>query len=212
MRSLTETRFVHEAFTSDALQAGGMALLPITAGWKTEPFRIQTAEAMNAQLLQAVPGGSTLSCEATLDSLNAHELVEPLQEALAGYRETSMFDRRRIQALREALGVRYALYCELQDVATAFKPAGFIASAKDIADLTAHCLVLDLQSGEVVQDIFGHARSRADKAVGEIPYQEYVETLVTSILAQLPGSAVVIVQTPEEPNMSAAHPGSVLTQ
>lgn len=202
IQSLTKTQYVNPAFSSDQLNAGGLALLPITAGHGQEGYRRPLGECFNDSLQRAIPHGEVLTWQAAMDSLNRHDLVAHYQDMIETYQKTSILNRTEVTKLRTALGVRYALYCSLQDFSrTTHTSYGLFTgpSTTKTANVAVHCLVLDLVSGDIMQEIIGQATSRAGELMYTSPYEEFAASIARSVLSQLPGSLV----SPDLPLRSA---------
>lgn len=206
IKDLSRTQYLHEAFSAAELQAGGLAILPITAGQGQEGYRRPLGDFINANVAQAVPGGKTLQWQAAMDSLNAHGKVSVYEDMIQAYRQTSIVNRERVKEMRDALGVRYALYSILQDYSETQKTSFNIFSGwdtKKTANVSAHCLVLDLATGDVVQEIVGQAQSVAGDLSYNSPYEAYAAMIAHSVLAKLPGSQVA----PKPPDVKKSSSG-----
>lgn len=193
LRNFTRTQYLSESFTAGDLRAGGIALLPITAGRGQEGYRRPLGDHLNRKLSLAAPNAEVVSWEAAMDSLNAHDLVAEYQEVLEAYDRTSIIKRSSVKRLAKALNVRYALYCELQDFSKSTQTTRsglFGMSTETTANVLTHCLVLDLHSGDVMQEIVGQVRSTAGELEYSSPYETYAAAIARAILSQLPGSQV----------------------
>jgi hypothetical protein len=189
----TKTQYVNPAFGSVTLQAGGLALFPVTAGQGQEGYRRPLGDFLNDSLQVAVPGGSVLSWHATMDSLNQHGKVDAYEGLVAAYAQTSIVHREKAKEIGEAIGVRYALFCSLQRAAEVSNTSYSIWTGwntTNTVDVIAHCLVVDLQTGDVIQEIMGQAMSVGGSSYYNSPYEAYAQVLAQSVLSQLPGSAV----------------------
>ena len=193
---MTRVQYHNEAFTAVELQQGGLALLPITAGQGQEGYRRPLGDYLNQHLSDAVPGGTTMTWQAAMDSINAQDMVTVYEDIIEGYRTTSIINRMKVKELYSALGTRYALYCALQDYTEDSKTSYNLFSGWNTtktANVSAQCLVMDLVTGDIVQEVIGQAQSVAGDMQYNSPYEAYAESIAKSVLYQLPGSAVVVV-------------------
>lgn len=189
----SRTQYLNETFTAADLQEGGLALLPVTAGDGQEGYRRPLGDYLNARLPDAVPGGRVLSWQAAMDSINNNSKVSAYEQMITGYQKTSIVNRELVRELFATLGVRYALYCSLQDFSEQSKTnynlfTGF--STTKTAQVIAQCLVIDLSSGDVAQEIIGHTTAVGGDFSTMSPYEAYAAILAQAVLSKLPGSAV----------------------
>ncbi len=193
IRDLSKTQYLNPELSPESLRAGGLALLPITAGQGQEGYRRPLGDLLNSQIANAVPGGVTLTWQSTMDSLNHHGKVPAYEELIAAYRTTSILNRDRVRELSSALGVRYALYCSLEDFSetsqTSYSAFSGVSTSKS-ANVAAHCLLMDLETGDVMQEIAGQANSVAGEFEYNLPYEDLAATLAYSVLSRIPGSSV----------------------
>jgi len=193
IQNLTKTQYLNPVFTTNELQHGGLALLPITAGQGQEGYRRPLGDFLNQDLQNAVPGGKVLNWQATMDLLNQNSKVSVYEDMILAYRQTSIINREKVKDLFEALGVRYALFCSLQDYSESSQTSyNFFTglSTSKTANVLAHCLVIDLKNGDIMQEINGQATSTAGEYMHNQAYEEYAKVMANSILSQLPGSDV----------------------
>jgi len=191
IQNLTKTQYVNPAFSSEKLDQGGLALLPITAGQGQEGYRRPLGDFLNQYLQEAVPGGNVLTWQETMDNLNKSSKVTDYQDMILAYKQTSILNRDKVRELFDALGVRYALYCSLQDYSESKETSyNFLTglNTKKTANVMAHCLIIDLETGDVMQEIIGQAESVAGDYSYNQAYEEYAKILAHSVLSQLPGS------------------------
>lgn len=193
--NMTRTQYINESFTARDLESGGLALLPVTAGQGQEGFRRPLGDLLNLHLQEAVPNGRVLTWQTTMDSINAKGMVDTYEQLINGYQKTSIVNRERVRELYTALGVRYALYCSLQDYSENTKTSYNLFSGLNTtktANVMAQCLVLDLVTGDVAQEIIGQAGSVAGDLMRNSPYEAYASVIANSVLSQLPGSLVTV--------------------
>jgi hypothetical protein len=180
-------------FSAQQLNAGGLALLPITAGQGQEGYRRPLGDFLNQDLQSAVPNGKVLKWQETMDLLNLKSKVTSYESMILAYRQTSILNRDKVKELFDALEVRYAIYCALQDYSesreTGYSPFTGISTTKT-ANVAAHCLVIDLQTGDVMQEIIGQATSVAGELMHNEAYEEFAKVMANSMLAQLPGARI----------------------
>jgi hypothetical protein len=194
IQNLTHTDYLNEAFSAQTLHDGGLALLPITAGQGLEGYRRPLGDFLNANLASAVPGGRVLTWQSSTDSMNVHQIVLEYDQLIGAYEHTAVLDRVRAANLGAALGVRYALYCavEVSSHRTLASYSPILGGLwLNTATVAAHCLVLDLQSGDVAQEILGCATSAASDFDPRLPYEEYAQVMAEAVLMNLPGSRVI---------------------
>jgi hypothetical protein len=195
IHDMTRTQYIQPNFTADQLRSGGLSLFPVTAGAGQEGYRRPLGDFLNANLAGAVPGGQVLPWQAAMDTLNSRDLAATYQEVIEVYQRTSIMDRQRLRQLQTALGTKYALYCSLQDYSESTHTSyNFFTgiNSKKTATVQAHCLVIDLVSGDVVQEIVGQAQSVAGDYEYNSPYEAYAAMIAQSVLSQLPGSTVTV--------------------
>ncbi|MBD3334851.1 MAG: hypothetical protein GF355_04995 [Candidatus Eisenbacteria bacterium] len=193
IKDLTRTQYINEEFTSQQLQTGGLALLPIVAGAGQEGYRRPLGDHLNRELPNAVVNAKTISWQATMESINANELVEEYEQIVTGYQKTAILNRKLVRNIGASLEVRYALYCSLQDVSerdVIEYSILFGTSSKTVANVLVHCLVFDLQTGDIVQEIVGTAHSEASEFEYTRGYESHAQVLAHGVLSQLPGSSV----------------------
>jgi len=191
IRDLTRTQYVNPKLSAAELYRGGLALLPITAGQGQEGYRRPLGDYLNANLARALPGAKVLTWQVAMDSLNRAGLTEEYQQLIQGYHETAIIDRARVKKMGDALGVQYALYCSLQDYSENNKTTYNFFSGihtTTTSNVSAHCLLLDLQSGDVMQEILGQATSIAGDFEHSSAYEAYADTMAKGLLRQIPGS------------------------
>lgn len=190
----TRTQYVNPVFSAPDLQEGGLALFPVTAGQGQEGYRRPLGDFLNDSLQVAVPHGRVLTWQATMDSLNAEGKVDAYQDLIRSYAETSIVDRERARELGDATQVRYALFAALQrasDVTTTKYSFWTGWHSNDTVDVVAHCLVVDMKTGDIMQEIIGEAKSVGGSETYNSPYEAYAQILARSVLSQLPGSEVL---------------------
>ncbi len=189
IQNLTKTQYVNSSFNGEMLRSGGLALLPITAGQGQEGYRRPLGQYMDMEIPKALNYGNFLSWEVSMDSLNSHGLVDQYQQMMQNYQLTSIIDREKVKSLSSALGTRYAMLCALQDFSeksnTSYNIFTGLSTTKT-ANVVAHCLVLDLQTGDVVQEIQGQAKSVAGDMMYNSGYDAYAQSVAKSVIAQLP--------------------------
>lgn len=193
IKNLTKTQYSNPVFTSDSLNNGGLALLPITAGQGQEGYRRPLGDYLNQDLQSAVPNGHVLTWQETMELLNKYSKVDSYEELIQAYRQTSILNRDKVRQLFSALGVKYALYCALQDYSESKETSyNFFTglNTTKTANVSAHCLVIDLKSGDVMQEIIGQAGSVAGEFMHNQAYEEYAKVIANSVLSQLPGAKV----------------------
>lgn len=189
----TMTQYVNAAFTAEGLKSGGLAMFPVTAAEGQEGYRRPLGDSMSDSLGVAVPGGKTLIWQATMDSLNAYNKVQVYQDLVATYHQASIVDKQRARELGDALHVRYGLFCSLQKYSSEEHASYSIWSGwanEHSSEVVAHCLIIDMQNGDVMQEIFGNASSQGDDYTYESSYEAYAKVVARSILSQLPGSGL----------------------
>jgi len=204
----TKTQYVNETFSAENLRDGGMALFPVTAGQGQEGYRRPLGDFLNDSLQYAVPRGSVLTWQATMDSLNQHRAVDEYQHVIEAYAQTSIVDREKVKTLSEAVHVRYALFCALQRFEQLSKTSYSVWtgwSTANSADVMAHCLILDLRTGDVMQEIVGEAMSVGGSTYYNSPYEAYAKVLAQSVLSQIPGSSVKPPGTTRKPGTKSLH-------
>lgn len=133
-----------EEFAADLVRIHRVALLPVIAGEDLEGYKRPFGEALNDALGEYVEPGSFITWEATMDSLNAHGVVEQYQSAITGYRQTGIINRSVLQQMAAATGTRYFLYVHLDPP----------RSGADIAGVDALGRVWDAE-GDVVWEGVG---------------------------------------------------------
>jgi hypothetical protein len=193
IQNLTKTQYINPAFTDLALKDGGLALLPITAGQGQEGYRRPLGDYVNQDLQSSVPNGKVLTWQETMELLNKNSKVSAYEDLILAYRQTSILNRDKVKELSSALGVRYALYCSLQDYSESKETSYNLFSGWNTtktANVMAHCLVIDLESGDVMQEIIGRAASVAGTYSYNEGYEEYAKVIAYSVLTQLPGAKI----------------------
>ena len=193
IKNLTKTQYSNPIFTKESLNEGGLALLPITAGLGQEGYRRPLGDYMNQDLQAAVPEGKVLTWQETMELLNKNSKVETYEALIQAYRQTSILDRNKVKELFSALGVKYALYCSLQDYSESKETNyNFLTglNTTKTANVSAHCLIMDLESGDIMEEIIGQATSVAGNYQYNQGYEEYAKILANSVLSQLPGAKV----------------------
>lgn len=191
IQNLTKTQYVNPSFSKEKLQTGGLALLPITAGQGQEGYRRPLGDYLNKGLQSSVPHGKVIKWEETMDSLNGQSKVKAYEDLIVGYRQTSILNRDKVKEMAAALGTRYALMCSLQDYSESKEAQyNFLSGWQTVktANVMAHCLVIDLENGDVMQEIIGQATSQAGKYMHNQAYEEYAKVMAHSVLSQLPGA------------------------
>lgn len=193
IKNLTKVNYLNDQFSAETLQYGGIALLPVTAGHGQEGYRRPLGDTLSAYLPKTIPDGKTIDWQTAMNLLNSHNLVSEYQQIIESYQRTSILNREKIMKLGEALGVRYALYCALQDYSESKNTSynlfsGF--STTKTANVQAHCLVFDLTTGDVMQEIIGQAASEAGDMSYNRGYEVYAKILAQAVLSKLPGSKV----------------------
>jgi hypothetical protein len=189
----TKTQYMNAVFTSEELTAGGLAMFPVTAGEGQEGYRRPLGDFLSDSLSSAVPGGKVLVWTETMDSLNARDKVHVYQDMVAAYAQTSIIDKQKVKELSEALHVRYGLFCALQKFSSESHTGYSVWTGWNTihkAEVAAHCLVIDLRNGDVMQEIIGSATSLGGEYNYDSPYEAYAAIMARSVLSQLPGSAV----------------------
>lgn len=134
-----------------------------------------------------------------MDSLNQHGKVEAYEELISAYAQTSIVHRERAKEIGDAIHVRYALFCALQHAAELSQTSYSLWSgwsSTNTVDVVAHCLVIDLHTGDIMQEIMGQAMSTGGSSYYNSPYEAYAKVLAQSVLSQLPGSRVSVPNPP----------------
>jgi len=191
IQNLTKTQYTNPAFTKEVLKEGGLALLPITAGQGQEGYRRPLGDYVNQNIQSAVPNGKVLTWQETMELLNKNSEVTAYEDLIMAYRQTSILNRDKVKELSSALGVKYALYISLQDFSESKETNYNLLTGWNTtktANVSAHCLVIDLESGDVMQEIIGQAASVAGTYSYNEGYEEYAKVLAHSLLTQLPGA------------------------
>lgn len=191
IQNLTKTQYVNPTFSQEKLRSGGLALLPITAGQGQEGYRRPLGDFLNQNIQDAVKGGKVLKWEETMDALNRESKVKAYEDLIIGYRQTSILSRDRVKEMASALGIKFALLCSLQDYSESNETSyNFLTGIQTVktANVMAHCLVIDLESGDVMQEIIGQASSQAGNYMHNQAYEEYAKIMAHSVLSQLPGA------------------------
>ena len=191
IQNLTKTQYLNPAFTKEVLKSGGLALLPITAGQGQEGYRRPLGDFINQNMQYAIPNGKSLTWQETMDLLNQNSKVTAYEDMILAYRQTSILNRDKVKELSLALGVKYALYVSLQDYSESKETNYNLLTGWNTtktANVSAHCLVIDLESGDVMQEIIGRAASVAGTYSYNEGYEEYAKVIAYSILAQIPGA------------------------
>jgi len=190
----TKTTYSDKSFTYESLKEGGLAILPITAGQNLEGYRRPMADSIGYYAFKAFPKvRKVMHWRETMEILNDSNLVDLYQQMRVNYYETAVINRAIAQEIGEALDVRYALMISLQD----------FSEKKDVdynfltgvtvtreTNVQAHSIVIDLTSGDVVQEIIGKASSTATELEYTRGYETYASIVAKAILAELPGSKI----------------------
>ncbi|WP_412068567.1 hypothetical protein [Rubrivirga sp. IMCC43871] len=166
MQSAANTQYADDFFDGNALARGGLALLPVTAGQGQEAYRRPFGNALNAAMdsIGRGYGINVTPWDRTMRAINDADLTSDYNEALRGYRETSIIDAGLLRQIGEHTGRRYILYTLLGDF-----EAGAVAGRNVISgDLEAHgaaqtaafAQIWDTQSGDVVWEGRGEASQR----------------------------------------------------
>lgn len=195
IQNLTKTQYLNQTFSSSVLQNGGLALLPITAGAGQEGYRRPLGDSLNSHLSHSLPNGKTIKRQNSMDLLNQHDKVTAYQELIEAYSKTSILNREKVKELRSALGVRFALYCSLQDFSEVSKTSYNVFSglqSTTTASVIAQCLIFDLETGDVMQEIIGQAKSTADEYSYNRGYEAYAGIISRAVLSQIPGCKVLL--------------------
>lgn len=203
--NLTKTQYINDSFSAAILNEGGLALLPITAGAGQEGYRRPLGDSLNVHLNNSVPFGEVIKWQESMELLNAHDKVIAYQELIEAYNKTSILSRDKVKEIKTALNVRFALYCTLQDISESsninYNPITGFNRIKT-ANVIAQCLVFDLETGDIMQEIIGHAKSIAGEYSYNQEYEAYAGNIARAILSQLPGSMVIQKITPK-PNFDS---------
>lgn len=193
IKDQTRTQYLNATFSAENIREGGVALFPVTAGQGQEGYRRPLGDCLNDSLQYAVPGGAILTWQATMDSLNQHGKVDTYQQVIDAYSRTSILDREKVKGLSGAVHTRYAIFCALQRFDTSKGGYNFWTGTSGTVtnDVMAHCLIVDLHTGDVMQEIVGEATSMGDPAVYKnLSYEAHAQVLAQSVLSQIPGSSV----------------------
>lgn len=196
--NLTKTQYVHQAFSAEQLQNGGLCLLPITAGEGQEGYRRPLGNFMNQYLTQSVDSAKNLTWQETMLKLNDNNKVSIYESIIMSYQKTSILNKEKLKQLKTTLEVDFALYCSLQDFSEKTETSyNFFSgySTNKTANVQAHCLVINLNTGDVMQEIIGRAKSVGNEMSYNREYDQYADILARAVLSQLPGSKV---QPPDE--------------
>ncbi len=193
IQNLTKTQYFNPDFSAEKLNAGGLALLPITAGQGQEGYRRPLGDELNQNLASAVPKGKTIGWQNSMELINRASKVTDYEDLITGYRQTSILNRDKVKELYTALGVNYAMYVSLQDFSETSHTSYNVFSGMNTtktANVSAQCLVIDLVTGDIMLEIIGQAKSDASGLSYNREYEEYAGVMAQSILSQLPGSSV----------------------
>lgn len=193
VHNLTKTWYVNPGFTADSVRAGGLALFPITAGGGKEDYRrIALGDSLNVSLKSVAGTGRLMTWEACLDSLIHYRLGTVYQSLIEEYEMKSMVDRDKVKQLQKAVGVKYGLCCFLHELSESresgyrFLMGQFLSTR--IGDLVMDCIILDLSTGDVMQEIVGRA---ASETVGVNPHnpkhEVYMAAMVRAIADEVYG-------------------------
>ena len=102
---------VDPGFSLEAVEAGGLSMLPVVASSGLENFRRPFATLINAETDSLVKNFMPLN--ETLGIMNSNGLISDFNNAVMAYRETSVLDRSLVDRLYEATGNNYFLYVHL---------------------------------------------------------------------------------------------------
>lgn len=97
--------------TADALENGGLALLPVVAGSGVEGYRRPFGEAINQTATNQLT--NYLSWNDTLELFNNAGIVSDYNRAINSYRETGIIDREVLRMMHEATDMNYFLFIQL---------------------------------------------------------------------------------------------------
>lgn len=153
---------------------------------------------MNQYLTQSVDSAKNLTWQETMLKLNDNNKVSIYESIIMSYQKTSILNKEKLKQLKTTLEVDFALYCSLQDFSEKTETSyNFFSgySTNKTANVQAHCLVINLNTGDVMQEIIGRAKSVGNEMSYNREYDQYADILARAVLSQLPGSKV---QPPDE--------------
>jgi len=193
VRDQTRVAYRDPDFDARALRAGGLSILPVTAGQGLEGYRRSLAEWMELHRQDAVPGGNVYGWRQSMERINEADLSEVYEDIIRGYNTTAIINRKKVRQLAAGLRTRYALLPLLRDFSetTRVRYSPFVGmETEKKANVSLQCLVIDLIAGDVVLEISGQVGSVANKYTVNRDYDTYARKLARAVLARLPGSAV----------------------
>jgi len=187
---------MNSGFTYESMRYWGVSMLPVTAGNSVEGYRRPLGDKMNHFLATALPEVKVLTWQSSMDSINKASLVQSYEQLIGGYERTAILDKARTKELATCLGVRYALFCSIGDVSsgqTIVCGAGGAIAAKQTGNVEMICRIVDLENGDVMQEIFGQvsAQEATYGSNGKMPtYDAYADEIARAVVGQIPGAQV----------------------
>lgn len=193
IENLTKTQYYNANFTKANLRDGGLALLPVTSGQSLKSYCRPLGEYLNIGLQAAVPYGKVLKWQETMKLLNKNSKINVYEELIKDYYQTSVLDKDKVKEVYSAIGTRFVLLCSLTEYSESkemkFKlmPGWGVTKTSNVV---ADCLVFDLETAEVMQEIIGVAQSETGGYNEDEKFEKYAALLAKGVLTELPGSFI----------------------
>lgn len=163
VRTQGQTQYRSETFNRSTLAAGGLAILPVSAGQGQEGYRRPFGDAINRAVDSLSAGVSVSRWQDAMQQVNDAGLTQAYQTAISAYQTTSIVDRSVMQQISAATGKRYFLYTVLgpfeADSRVQRSALGSSTYTQESAGVTAFAQVWDAQTGDVAWE--GRASSSA---------------------------------------------------
>jgi hypothetical protein len=159
--NFSKSQYISKDFDSATFFEGGLALLPVTAGYEQEGLRRPVGERLAYCVKGYYPELRFLSSEESLSRLNDSNMAKAYSDMLNAYSNTAIIDKLVLNEMGKVLKVRYALQARLlkQD-STSSLQAGILTRGVYVATNNSVLIfgqVWDMIKGDVVWEGVGNA-------------------------------------------------------
>lgn len=192
----SKVTYVKPGFGPVELSAGGLAILPVTAGSNVEGYRRPFGAALNHTADSLSRGEiDILPWEKTMDQLNQHDLAGRYQDALIRYKQTAIIDKKLVQEMAKALGLRYFLFVELMpfEQDAQLRPNALTGGVYTQESLGVQAIgqVWDAVEGDVVWEGVGGAKTTSSELtyIEDRSVEAYSGMAANGLMSQVFGRA-----------------------
>ena len=189
----SKLQYLAPEFTYNSLFEHGLGLLPVVAGQGQEGLRRPLAARLEAHLTAQLPEERFSGAIQTLDLINEANLTEAYAQMIDDYARAAILNKRTLNKIGEATGIRYLLHVKLLDQSHTEKIQKAFLSDMMVPlegkNVTIFGQVWDCGLGDVVWEGTGEIAAEAEVEFQYVKHDidQLVSMAAQSFLNNLPG-------------------------